>query len=51
VSPEYRLELNNTIVNSKDRLADVEALLKSKIEDPDVKKEAIEEAKTIKKNN
>jgi hypothetical protein len=49
VSPEYRLELNNTIVNSKDRLADVEALLKSKIEDPDVKKEAIEEAKQLRK--
>jgi hypothetical protein len=49
VSPEYRLELNNTIVNSKDRLADVEALLKSKIQDPDVKKEAIEEAKTLRK--
>jgi hypothetical protein len=49
VSPEYRLELNNTIVDSKDRLADVEALLKSKIEDPDVKKEAIEEAKQLRK--
>jgi hypothetical protein len=49
VSPAYRLELNNTIVNSKDRLADVEALLKSKIEDPDVKKEAIEEAKQLRK--
>jgi hypothetical protein len=48
-SPEYRLELNNTIVDSKDRLADVEALLKSKIQDPDVKKEAIEEAKTLRK--
>ena len=48
-SPAYRLELNNTIVDSKDRLADVEALLKSKIQDPDVKKEAIEEAKTLRK--
>jgi len=48
-SPAYRLELNNTIVNSKDRLADVEALLKSKIQDPDVKKEAIEEAKQLRK--
>jgi hypothetical protein len=49
VSPAYRLELNNTIVDSKDRLADVEALLKSKIQDPDVKKEAIEEAKQLRK--
>jgi hypothetical protein len=49
VSPEYRQELNSQIVDTKDRLREIENVLKDKTLDPDVKKEAIEEAKTLRK--
>jgi protein-tyrosine-phosphatase len=48
-TPEYRQELNSQIVEAKDRLREIETVLKDKTLDEDVKKEAIEEAKTLRK--
>ena len=48
-TPEYRQELNSQIVDAKDRLREIEGVLKDKTLDEDVKKEAIEEAKTLRK--
>ena len=48
-SPQYRQELNAQIIETKDRLREIENVLKDKTLDPDVKKEAIEEAKTLRK--
>jgi hypothetical protein len=48
-TPEYRQELNSQIVEAKDRLREIETVLKDKTLDPDVKKEATEEAKTLRK--
>jgi hypothetical protein len=46
-TPEYRQELNSQIVEAKDRLREIETVLKDKTLDPDVKKEATEEASLL----
>jgi hypothetical protein len=48
-TPEYRLKINKQLVEKKDRLRELEQLLKDKTTDEDVKDEAKTEAKQLRK--
>ncbi len=48
LTPEYRQELNNEIVNLQDELQQVEPIAKDKTVDEDVRQEAVERANEIK---